>query len=427
MATFQSGPFTLYDTAIQEFLNGTQDWDSDSHYCVLLDSGYTPSGTHDTYSDISASVIVDAGYSPQLMSGETVTIVSGETKCDAADVSFGSDVSLTARYCAVVVGTGSPPSGADRLVGYMLLNKSDIDVSSVGGAYTVKWNATNGLWITRNNSAVLIALSLGEVYAENVQKYPSEEAQGNRTSVADLGVVGAPVAVVTEDIQRLIDLAYEADTGLDEADGGSVDQWDPTSWSNYDWPLEQTTATYRPIYRATAATSGNKSVEFSGDGTTTVANQDYMDATFDASQGQPGTIIVVAEIKTVHTNGVIFDGPNGTGRNHLYWLGGAWTLYAGINRSATTPSPATGLKMYTIVFNDNTSSSDDCSLTIDGTKYTEATPGTAGMNDIRVGANVNGQYGGDFYCHAFYIAFRKLSDAEIASCRTYIQTKWGTS
>jgi hypothetical protein len=432
MASYQTGAFNLYNSAIKDFLDGTQDWDTDAHRLVLLTSAYTPDASHDTYSDISTHECSDPDYTAQDMAGETVTIVGNESVCDANDVSFGSDVDITARYAAIVVGTVAGATGTDRLVGYLLLNRNNLDVQSIGGSYDVNWNATQGVFVTRSGVSVVQITSPYVANASGLSLVPGESA-GRIRVTNETEPIEDPRTVETDVIRRVIDLAYEADYGIDESDGGNVDEWEPTTWSLYDWKLEQTTAGNRPIYRATAATSGEPSVEFNGDGTTTVANQDFMDATFDSAQSQPCTVIMVMENKSVLSGGgTFFDTPNAN-QNQLSYesTNKVMTQYAGttVNNYELPFVEEDDPSMFVSIFNSNASSDDEGALIIDDWKYVIPHPSTGAdtMDDFRVGANTDGEYGGDFYCHAIYIAFRKLSDSEIATIRSYIQTKWDVS
>lgn len=141
-----AGNFTMYDSAMLEIADGSQDWITDNHYCVLLVSGYTPNGaTHTTFADISANEVTDTDYTAQDMIGEAVDEPSaGTIRLDATDVSFGASVTITAKYAAVVVGTVAGKTGTDPLVGYVDLDTGGGSVSSTNGAFDIQWN-TNGL------------------------------------------------------------------------------------------------------------------------------------------------------------------------------------------------------------------------------------------------------------------------------------------
>ena len=127
------GNFTLYNTGKESLLtdNANQiDWANDTIVAVLLGAGYTPALTHTVYSDMSANVIADAGYAPVVLTGKTSTMTSGTILWDCADISFGTNVSLTAKYVAIVKRTGGSLTGTDRLIGYCDLN--------VGAGLTVR-------------------------------------------------------------------------------------------------------------------------------------------------------------------------------------------------------------------------------------------------------------------------------------------------
>jgi hypothetical protein len=143
-----AGNFTMYNQAKGWFFDGTFDWDTDTHYAELLKTGYTPAATHDTWADVSAQVVVtgtQSDYAAQAMSGESVGGGTGvaTVPCDAADVSFGTNVSLSAQYLVVRTG-GATATGTDKLVGYVALDTATA-VSSTNGSFSVAWNA-NGLW-----------------------------------------------------------------------------------------------------------------------------------------------------------------------------------------------------------------------------------------------------------------------------------------
>lgn len=141
-----AGNFTLYNSGVLDLLDGTQDWSTDDHYVVLLDSGYTPSGAHTTYSNISSDEVSDADYDAQDMTGESVTEPSGGTvRADADNVSFGDPVTITAKYAVVLVGTAAGKDAGDALVGYVDLDDGGTTVSSTNGAFTIQWNS-NGLF-----------------------------------------------------------------------------------------------------------------------------------------------------------------------------------------------------------------------------------------------------------------------------------------
>lgn len=142
------GNFTLYNTGKESLLtdNVNQiDWAADTIVAVLLGTGYTPLTTHSTYADMSAQVIADAGYAPVVLTGKTSVNTAGTILWDCADISFGTNVSLTAKYVAIVKRAAGALAGSDRLIGYCDLNVGGgLTVSSTNSTFQV--STTNGLF-----------------------------------------------------------------------------------------------------------------------------------------------------------------------------------------------------------------------------------------------------------------------------------------
>ena len=147
-----AGNFTLVDQGLLELNDGTQDWATDNHYLVLITDSHTPdASTEATLADISANEVADADYSPQDMTGESVTKSGGVVTFDADNVTFGSSVTITAKYAYVVVGTVAGKTGTDALVGYVDLDSGGGSVSSTSGSFAVNWNAS-GMWTEEQTS-----------------------------------------------------------------------------------------------------------------------------------------------------------------------------------------------------------------------------------------------------------------------------------
>lgn len=134
-----AGPFVVYNSAKLELLNGTQDWVNDNHRLVLLTSSYTPAASHSTWADLSAYEVTDTDYDAQDMTGETISGSSGTVAYSADVVSYGSSVTITARYAAIVCGTVAGAASGDKLVGYFLLDDTPADVSRSAEGFRVNW------------------------------------------------------------------------------------------------------------------------------------------------------------------------------------------------------------------------------------------------------------------------------------------------
>lgn len=139
-----AGNFTLYNNAKLLLLNGGLNMASATITAALLSSSYTPSATHAAWSDVSAQQITDSGYAQQAVTGQTVTGSSGTVTVDSGDISFGSNVTLTAKYLVLVAGTAGSLTSTSQLIGYCDLNTGGGTVSSTAGAFSV--NTPNGLF-----------------------------------------------------------------------------------------------------------------------------------------------------------------------------------------------------------------------------------------------------------------------------------------
>ena len=142
-----AGAFTLYNQSKAWFFDGTFDWANDTHYAHLFDATYTPALTHDTFVDLGAATneVTDGDYAVELMITEAVNggTATATGNCDAANLTYGTNVTITARYAIIRTGTATAQT-TDRLVGYVELETAS-DVSSTNGTFEVQW-AGAGLW-----------------------------------------------------------------------------------------------------------------------------------------------------------------------------------------------------------------------------------------------------------------------------------------
>lgn len=143
------GNFTLYNTGKESLItdNANQiDWANDTIVAVLLSPSYTPSLAHSTWADLSATQIADAGYAPVVLTGKTSVLSAGKVLWDCADINFGSNVTLTAKYVAIVKRAAGALAGTDRIIGYCDLNDASgsATVGSINSTFQV--NTPNGLF-----------------------------------------------------------------------------------------------------------------------------------------------------------------------------------------------------------------------------------------------------------------------------------------
>lgn len=144
------GAFQFFDEAKLDIVDGTIDLDGDTIAAVLLGSGYGFDATDLTFADIQAQEIADADYAPRLLTGAALSRIGGTGKFVSDKVSFGSSVTITAKWLVLLQSPGSPqPNNADLLIGVVDLDNSSgsATVASTNGEFSYTPHATNG-WFT---------------------------------------------------------------------------------------------------------------------------------------------------------------------------------------------------------------------------------------------------------------------------------------
>lgn len=143
------GNFTLVNTGKEALLTdnaGHINWASDTIVAVLLGNGYTPAATHSTWADVSAQHVTGTNYAPVALTGKTSANTSGTILWDCADINFGSNVTVTAKYVAIFKRAGGALTSTDQYIGYCDLENASgtATVSSTNSTFQV--NTTNGLF-----------------------------------------------------------------------------------------------------------------------------------------------------------------------------------------------------------------------------------------------------------------------------------------
>ena len=143
------GNFTLYNTGKEALLTDNANqitWASDTIVAVLLGAGYTPAATHTQWSDVSAQHVTGTNYAPVALANKTSTRSSGTILWDCDDINFGANVTVTAKYIAIVKRVGGSLTGTDQLIGYCDLDNASgsATVSSTNSTFQV--NTTSGLF-----------------------------------------------------------------------------------------------------------------------------------------------------------------------------------------------------------------------------------------------------------------------------------------
>lgn len=135
------GAFTLFNVGKENIINGSYDLDGDTIKAMLLTSDYTPSVSDDEdLADIVANECSNGDYARQTVA-LTIDESSGSVTVGSDDISFGSAVTITAKYLVLYDDT----DGSDGLIGYVDLDTEGGSVSSVGGLFRV--NTPNEIFV----------------------------------------------------------------------------------------------------------------------------------------------------------------------------------------------------------------------------------------------------------------------------------------
>lgn len=135
-----AGSWTFYNDFKEHLAKADVDCNSDTFKCLLTTSSYTPSATHSTISDIT-NECADSDYSRQTLASVTVTETGGTVTFDSDDISFGSAVSITAKYAVIFDDTHA----SDALMCYVDLDTGGGSVSSTNSTFQITINAS-GIW-----------------------------------------------------------------------------------------------------------------------------------------------------------------------------------------------------------------------------------------------------------------------------------------
>lgn len=141
-----AGAFTFFNAGKLAILNGTVDLDTDNIVVALASASYTPSATHSAWSDVSANECADTDYAQKTLGTVTLIESGGTVTYDAADISFGTSVDITAKYAVFVKGTTGALAAGDLLIGY-------VDLKSGGGAA----NSTNSVFSVNTPNGIFAA------------------------------------------------------------------------------------------------------------------------------------------------------------------------------------------------------------------------------------------------------------------------------
>lgn len=132
-----TGNWTLYNDAKERIAKAEIDLNGDTFKAVLLTSSYTPAGTHSVLADLTNEV-TGGNYARVTLTTVTVSETSGTVTFDSDDIDFGSNTTITAKYCVIYDDTHA----SDALLCYIDLNSGGGSVSSSAGTFKVTINAS---------------------------------------------------------------------------------------------------------------------------------------------------------------------------------------------------------------------------------------------------------------------------------------------
>ena len=138
-----AGSFTLYGAAIEGIARGLIDLDAHSFKGLLATSSYTPNAaTHDELADIT-NELAGGDYARVALAGLSVTRSGTSVKIDCNDISFGTNVTLSAKWCLVF----DDSHAGDALVAALDLNTASgvAVLASTNGLFQITIDAAG--WI----------------------------------------------------------------------------------------------------------------------------------------------------------------------------------------------------------------------------------------------------------------------------------------
>lgn len=133
-----------YNSGLLALCDGSVSFASDSVYCTLHGSGYTPDVAHTTRNNLTAEVS-DNDYAPANVGGKSVQFSGGAVVYDSSDISFGDEVSIGGvRYAVFAVGNAASPGSSDPLLWYVDFGQ---EVSSTDAQFILR--TSNGIYEIR--------------------------------------------------------------------------------------------------------------------------------------------------------------------------------------------------------------------------------------------------------------------------------------
>lgn len=138
-----------YEKGLLSITKGVVDFAGDTIKAALLDTTHTVSiATDQFFNDVSTYECTDGDYAKVTLTSVTQAISSGKIVFDFDDISFGSAVTIAARYLVIYKDTGM--SSTSNLLFVVDLNDGGGNVSSTADSFDITLSASGLYAITIN-------------------------------------------------------------------------------------------------------------------------------------------------------------------------------------------------------------------------------------------------------------------------------------
>ncbi|MCC7271402.1 MAG: hypothetical protein IT561_01960 [Alphaproteobacteria bacterium] len=138
-----AGDWQLFGAAIERIAKGEIDFDAHTFRALLTSAGYTPDlAAHDDLADVT-NELAGGDYARVALAGLSVTRSGTSVKIDCNDISFGTNVTLSAKWCLVF----DDSHAGDALVAALDLNTASgvAVLASTNGLFQITIDAAG--WI----------------------------------------------------------------------------------------------------------------------------------------------------------------------------------------------------------------------------------------------------------------------------------------
>ncbi len=134
-----AGNFVPYSNALEKIFLNFLKISNGAFYAALLKDTYSfDKNNHTTYQDVRPHLCTDSTCSFVPVTGMAVTRSGPSIQVNCASpISFGSSVTITAKYIVIVAGEAAKPADGDLLLGCCDMRPEGGSVSSTNGPFLI--------------------------------------------------------------------------------------------------------------------------------------------------------------------------------------------------------------------------------------------------------------------------------------------------